>query len=438
MSSLKKILIGAGVFLVLLFSLCGYGAYLFYTKLVKPLNEAEIVPPELQEARILSGGGYLEKKEFYRLPKGKFDLGLSSIVALKVGQLDGQTGTDVGVLTNFGGDIFDNQGQPRQSIHLTIPEGSIKVEPVDLPRQKTNLRNPQFVDVEGDGVTEIFAYSSVDGFALFNFQGQIITTRDDQLMFNRQKTLREIYAGDLDGNGSQEFLSSWYVDQESQLIAFDAQGNTLWEQKPEFFGDDCVILDIEGDGKPEIIDRSGTKIDVFDNRGQYLRQGKMPEYLPDADYIWADKPKRALQVLGFYKGALRLHDLSGSTILKADAPLSEVKLKDPQRIEGPGEFSYLKDSVSVFNNYGAWVRWRSDAPPVLAAVGGFSLLERSVFYIYDEKGKLLYHELLPEEAVGLSALPLDGQGEQNAILIAGENTVWQYRENQVKPVSSPK
>jgi hypothetical protein len=322
-----------------------------------------------------------------------------------------------------------------------MPEGSVKLGPVDIPRQKTTLRDLHFVDVEGDGVTEFFSYSSVDGFALFNHQGQPVVTRDDDFMFGGKKNLRDILAGDLDGNGTQEFLSSWYVEQKSQLEAFDMQGHTLWKEKPEFFWNDSAILDLEGDGRPEIIDHSVSKITIFNGRGQQLREIKLPALLGDVDYIWSGTTKPTPQILDINDGVLRVVDFSGKVILQADAPLSYIKLKEPKRIEmspTEPEFVYTKDSVDVYKKYGAWVRWRRDAPAVLAVVAGFSLLERGVFYVYDEKGKLLYHEVLPEEPAGLAVLPLDDKGEANAILVAGENTVWQYRENQVKPVSSPK
>ncbi len=428
MTPLKKFLIGSGIFCALFLVLVSVGIYFFIQRLREPFADKSI-PPEIQEARVLTGAGGLAKSEFFQQKAGPLGINLSRIEHIKVGQLDGQPGLEVGIITPFGAQIFDTHGKSKELITFRFPQSTIKVGPLNLPHENRGFYNWRFIDVEGDGITEVYAYGGGAGFVLFNNKGEPIVTRDEDFTFNADKLPRKVVAGDLDGNGTQEFIKSWYENKNDLLEAFDAQGNTLWKQRPERLSNDLAILDVDNNGQTEIVSVESDKVQIFDAQGNELRQAKLPGYFGPVDFIQSKGPKPVPQILDIDEGVLWLVDFSGNVAFKADAPLSSIKLKEPQQEGGltsNPEFSFKKETEEVYQKYGAWVQLQAGKPPALAVVATFVLLDRSLFYVYDEQGKLLYQEILPEDVNGLAIIPLDEKGQRNAVLVAGENTVWQY------------
>lgn len=64
-------------------------------------------------------------------------------------------------------------------------------------------------------------------------------------------------------------------------------------------------------------------------------------------------------------------------------------------------------------------------PEYFAVLLDYKLDERSVLYVYDSKGGLVYEEVLPESGAGIAAVP-DGKIGTEKLLIGSNNQVWQY------------
>lgn len=58
-----------------------------------------------------------------------------------------------------------------------------------------------------------------------------------------------------------------------------------------------------------------------------------------------------------------------------------------------------------------------------AAIGSF-LFDRSLLYVYDSKGALVYHELLGEEAETIAVRP--GRDGTEELLVGGKRTIWRF------------
>ena len=58
-------------------------------------------------------------------------------------------------------------------------------------------------------------------------------------------------------------------------------------------------------------------------------------------------------------------------------------------------------------------------------VAEYSVFNRSVFYVYDSKGKLVYQEVLPETCSAIMASP-NGLSGTESILICGQGRVLKY------------
>jgi hypothetical protein len=70
------------------------------------------------------------------------------------------------------------------------------------------------------------------------------------------------------------------------------------------------------------------------------------------------------------------------------------------------------------------VALRKGEPKYLAVVGSFIGIPRANLYVYDGKGGLVYHELLPEDVETIASMPA-GDGVEH-ILIGGKDTIWKY------------
>ena len=62
-------------------------------------------------------------------------------------------------------------------------------------------------------------------------------------------------------------------------------------------------------------------------------------------------------------------------------------------------------------------------------VVNFAGLPRSVLYVFDQNGALVYQEVLPESCGSILAVSFDDSGSEG-LLIGGEQEVWQYTFEQ--------
>jgi hypothetical protein len=73
-----------------------------------------------------------------------------------------------------------------------------------------------------------------------------------------------------------------------------------------------------------------------------------------------------------------------------------------------------------------WAELEKNRPKYLAVVANFAAIDRSLFYLYDAQGKLIYQEILPEECNAVAVLPPENSSGRDEILVSGEKTVWRY------------
>lgn len=433
MTRKRKLLIflvtlGCGVALLALLGV------LFYRSFLAPYFAMREVPPELRETKILVGADFLTKSEFYGkgkkgslldlLDKDELKIRLSSIAAMSVGQLDGQPGLDVGLAGRYAMLILDAQGNVKERIVYQFEKGEIKIGPLKTERMKDNFFEIRIVDVESDGVCEILGYDGMDGAALFNHQGSLLFSRGAHQ--EGRAAIKEVAAGDIDGDGKLEFVAAWGYEPWSGIEMFDRFGRSKWVHQEEFKPGQLEIVDVDGDGKPEIVEENGGGLKIRDAGGKVLRSASMPVRLNHLSLCPRDDGRSPAQHLVVDEGKLMLIDLDGKNFSTYEAPLSKIKLEKPRTVTFPGmDEPFVFETEEAYRAKGVWVKLKPDQNKYLAAVARFSGIDRSLFYVYDEQGKLVYHEILPEDCNSIAAIASEHEGSE-AVLVGGETSVWRY------------
>jgi hypothetical protein len=302
---------------------------------------------------------------------------VSSIVA---GELDPRPGLEIGVAGSKGA-LFLDEGFRRQTS-------------VQFTRRAVNV---QFIDLENDGSAEFMSRGSwACDPALFDHQGNTIWT------YGGESGVDDMASGDLNGDGALEFAVGFNGDGGVHLL--DQQGKTIWRQ-PDGNVWHVEVLDIDADGKPEIVHtNAGGQIKVRDRVGEVVRQSASRAYVSHFSLVrWPGRDDRQY-LLAPQDGTIAVRDVDGRAIAELDAPLAN-RLEDVR---------------------GTHAKLRSDAPGHFVALVTFGRWRRAVLYLYDSAGTLVYQEVLPEAAEAIAALPSsDGQSED--LFVGGAGKVWRYR-----------
>lgn len=413
--------------------LIGASSWLLYRFLVAPLFALTEPPPELEQARVVVGADFLSRTDFYK-PDEKaswFDFGdpdklksnLDSVEDMAVGELDGQPGLDIGLAGRFGVTLLDTHGQMKKRITYQFEKGNVKVGPFDMEREKSTFFDIRILDVESDGRCEILA-SGLDGVTVFDHRGRVLLSRGERL--EGKQSIREIAAGDIDGDGVLEFVAGWGYDP-SSIELFDRFGNNRWKLQEEFLPGPFEIVDVDGDGKREIVEDDGRNLKIRDAQGTVINNPEMPVYLWHICLIQKPGGNSPPQNLAVRDGSLWLIDLDGKNYSKSDAPLSSIKLEKPRKLPtSPGAPEVFDETEDVYRAKGVWIKLKKDQPEYLAVLGTFAAINRALLYVYDYTGKLVYHEILPEGCSDIAVLKSEGDSGPDAVLVGGETTVWRY------------
>ena len=432
--SLKRLITVISIIVGCAFILLVVVGVLVYKSIISPLLRTHEVPPELSKPRIVSGAGLLVKSEFYRAGNGsswrelgdpnKLKSSLDSVQDMAVGQLDGQGDLDVGLAGQFGLTLLDRSGNVTTRINYRFEKGK-SFSPFGTEREKDSFHNMRLLDVESDGVCEVLGFGGLDGMALFDHQGNVLFSRGE---FEEAKSsIHEVAAGDVDGDGVMEFIASWGFEPWNGLELLDRHGNSKWRLQEEFIPGEMEVVDVNGDGKAELVEENRGELKIRDTQGQVMGEVKAPVYLWHISLCPRPNNQGSPQNLAVREGSLWLIDLDGDNYTKYDAPLSQIKLEKPQVIVTPGLPEQMEfDTEDVYRAKGVWAELEKNRPKYLAVVANFAAIDRSLFYLYDAQGKLIYQEILPEECNAVAVLPPENSSGRDEILVSGEKTVWRY------------
>ncbi|HKP69995.1 MAG TPA: hypothetical protein VJV05_11975, partial [Pyrinomonadaceae bacterium] len=326
---------------------------------------------------------------------------------------------------------------------------SVKVGPIERDMWSSGLRNLAIARLDAERIG-FFSADIGDGMRVFDSNGNEIwaSGRD---VFDLGKTPAEsdkeyeelVYVmqgavGDLDGDGVSEYIVAKKND---GIRAFDQSGKELWFYADDFPSKPLDVFDLDGDGRNEVIIVGKA---VLDGKGKLIRESAKSHL--DKAYVFSERRDRVYDIAfaDTDDGRLIYELENGEELFSAEAPLSYIKLSPAETVttfstpipdgnpednmaSAPGAYSSSHDSENVAFPRAKLVTLRKGEPKYLAVIASFIGIPRSNFYVYDSKGNLVYHELLPEDAETIAVLPAEGGPE--AILIGGKDTIWKYSVN---------
>ncbi len=389
MTRRQAALIGLGVFSFLLILLAVVAAFV-YVGFLRAFREiptedvasiadrAREVPAALKEPRVVKGPGALTKSLWSEAP----DVGMVTDIAW--GQFDGKPGEEFVVVGTQGATFVTERGEEKATV--TFDWRAIG---------QYFGQHVVVVDMEGDGKCEFFdrAGAWVPPVVLLSHAGKPLWQYTDEWGVDNA------VAGDVNGDGKVEIAVGLNGGGGVRLL--DADGKPLWRQ-PDGNVWHVEMLDLDGDGKDEIVHSNvGGQITARDAQGEVLWRREPAVRVADFCLThWAGLVPAAVVVEE--GGYLSVLDLQGEEQASARLPLGEVQAA-------------------------GWV----EAAPVaqaeqnyLAVMLGYSVPERALFFLFDQKFGLLYHEVLGANGEALFAGgPLSGKGK---VLVGEEGRVWEY------------
>lgn len=457
MKKKTKIILTIVSFILLLFAGVGgysvYKAYSFFSQ----IGKSREMPDEIKEARILKGAEILSKKEMFKMD----EQGLLKTIGDGAKEPDKKqrqkiilsrtarriynfsdikiVGNELVAVGQFGGFVFDFDGKLKRDILFEPSAEKIKIGWYEQDNYQSNLENLKIVELEKNK-PGFSSFGSMQGFRVFNENGDQIWTygkeavdlsiiwqdeKERDKRIDEAKNVLEAAVGDLDNDGIAEYAVA--VKNEG-IHLFDRSGKEKWFVKDEFPGSPLQFNDFDGDGKSELFELGGNSR-IFDENGKVIRELKGGDS-SDAVLFHENKDKkRSVIFCDLYKNKIKCDDDTNKLFIEFDAPLSEIPKKDPKKVDIPGYpgMSYMDDSENASKPQAVWVNFKKDKPRYLAVVAPFMGFPRGHFYLYDEKGALVYHELLPENSETIAVVP--SANETQEIVIGGKATIWRYAMN---------
>ncbi len=431
--------------------------------IAQPLSFSKTAPAPINEAKILTGGEFFTKKELFKQKEISFkDMILSAgaetdearkqiamnaqIAKMAQGYSDisfNSTTGETTLLGKFGVQTIDRDGNLKNEFYLEPNVTVLKVFGLEQKQYTQEFDDYRIVDIENDGQPEFLAWGSISGIALFDSTGKkifglynrdisvdkLFDEKEREKEFERVPLVNAAAAGDLDGDGTKEIV---FTTSKDEIIAIDRTGKEIWKYGGQTGGDRLAMIDLDGDLRSEIIETGYSSPKIRASDGTVNKEFDVGNEYDSEIYNAGDEKKRDLRFAGIAVGTIKIFNEVNVEVFSAEAPLSKFKIDGPRVKHSPfvsntGETFEIPDDDGTSESYGlqmAFAGLKKNEEPYIAAASGFPMYDRANFYLYSTDGKLIYHELLPEETREI--ITVRNENGLDDIIVLGKTTVWRY------------
>jgi hypothetical protein len=374
--TLKHLLLAASVVFI---AFIGFASFLFFYAL--HLSTPPRVPAELEQARVLVGEGAFEKRLFYE------GLILGEVSQIAPGWPADREGAALVVVGNEGARFLSVDGVSIRSVVFS-PRQSSPIQIVRLNRQGDYgflARDPSWI-----GHVILF---DRDGERLWSYSSWLGVDDAAAGFVNGEST--PVFVVGLNGSGGVHLL--------------DRNGKEIWQKKDGNVWH-VEILDPSGDGHGIIFhSNAGGKLIARDGNGEVLARYAPTGYVCNfALTRWGPEPRPTHLLIpphGLRSGvevpSLRIIDSNGQQVAQLAAPLGHFL----DKIEGTS------------------VRFKGDTA-FYAALQYNSPIDRSLLFFFDDRGQLVYQEVLADTCRGIGAVRRKS-GE--TLQVGCAKKIWEYK-----------
>lgn len=348
------------------------------------------IPTELKEPKVIVGSNLVNKGVFLE------DTALGEISSIAYGHLRSGSGSVIAVVGQTGAIFLNEQADPIETVSFE-PEATSAFG--DTTGGDKRYGKIQIVDVDGDGSCEFLVRNSFRRAELIDHFGRTVWTYGEG--YQGDSWLGDMAAGDSNGDRRMEYFA---LDLKGEgVVALDGQLLPIWRQRA-VRGGHIEVVDAQNNGKLDIVYDDHSQLVLLDSSsGRIISQNETGHYIGPFSLVrWPTTSGREY-VLHKIGDRIILIDFAGKTVAEYRAPLSP----------------------RLLDVYGTTVKLRSSEASCFAAVAVDSSMKRSVLYIYDSAGELIYQELLAQICSSIAAFPL-GESGTEALLLGGEGRVLQY------------
>ncbi len=362
---LRSLFIGCLVVVVILIAVAaGFGFYVY-----RQFQSVFEIPVELDQPSVLVGEGFLSSEVLFSDP------GLGSVFQIAPVDFDGDGVQDLVLVGSVAAAILDGSFESKSTITYSQP-----------PNAKVIL-----TDLEPDGTFEFLVRGSWQGpVRVFDHDGT------ERWSYSGASGIDDAAAGDVDGDGDLEVVVG--MNGGGGIHLLDSDGSVLWTQS------DGNVWRVE-----TLSPQSGTRLDIVHSNaagqitvrsatGQILSQMSPGPYFSDFSKTeWIDLEGND-QLLLAEDDQIWVFDRAGKTLAQWKAPLAG----------GLGEVE------------GRWIDFSGRDSALFACLVTFDTWGRSILYLFDSDGTILYQEVLGTACYSIEKL--DG-----ALLLGGNGELLRYR-----------
>jgi len=343
-------------------------------------GQAPPMPPELQGIRSLRGGDFIDVVNYAE------ERSISRVTDIVFANVDGKPGNEFVLVGIEGVAVFPKGGNTLMGVIPFQEKDNTWIAAFDMNKDGV----PEFLERGGDPKAPDITPR------VFDIRGrQLWTTGSRGSVVGARPWHRQ------GPSSPPQFALARATSVE--LLDANGQRTGSFNVAPPIVR--MELVDATGDGIEELVTVSGdASITVRDKNGEVLRRGKLPFVPQSLPLIRGPNNRGRIFLVMGRRGHVGLFNLDGTRAAMLEAPycddsLAGVIMGTPVKLV-PEKTDYL----ALLVQYPAW--------------------ERSILYVYNPEGQLVYMRCIPGYVTSLAAIPAAGDGTEMLFTGGNGNIYW--------------